>query len=376
VLATLPDPLARATIAAAVSDGDTALDDLLETSLVEVRGAPTDAERRYGLHAITRGFVLRTLPLEGLAREKVVSALLGHFAEMGHRLGGSTRNWRGFGRLEEQLDNILALTESGSAGGEALDRAVLQLAHGYRNVFLFGRAWSQGLSLLHRAREAASRLGDTRALGWNTYRLGLLHLEPGTSGYGEAAARGREAAALLAAAGDPRGQGHALRLQARAIRNRGQLREAEQLLQESEQLLRAHGLGDDVAIVLASRAEVLRRTEREAEALAIYQGALRDGLVDQGTEANVRSDIAEILLDQDEQAEAAESFKQALALAEEAGARGIAARSHLGLARIARNQALLEVSRTHARTAADAFARLGDSERLAQARELAGTSAD
>src|SRR5581483_2148697 len=95
-------------------------------------------------------------------------------------------------------------------------------------------AWSEGLVLFHRAIEAARRLGDARAAGWNLYRLGVLHYELGSGGYSEAA------------------------LLARATRARGNLFDAEQLLIEAEALLAEHGHGDDVAIARASRADLLR----------------------------------------------------------------------------------------------------------------------
>src|SRR5919201_2948668 len=157
------------------------------------------------------------------------------------------------------MPNIVAIVEAGSAQardrdadppGAVFDRAILQLAHGLRNVFSLGGAWSEGLVLFHRAIEAARRLGDARAEGWNLYRLGVLHYELGSGGYSEAALRAREAVEILGGAGDLRGRGHALRLLGRATRARGNLADAERLLLEAEAVLARHGHGDDVAIVL------------------------------------------------------------------------------------------------------------------------------
>ena len=97
--------------------------------------------------------------------------------------------------------------ETASHRGPCSTRPSCDLAHALRNVFSFGGAWSEGLVLFHRAIEAARRLGDARAEGWNLYRLGVLHYELGTGGYAEAALRAREAHERLALAGDSRGRG-------------------------------------------------------------------------------------------------------------------------------------------------------------------------
>src|SRR6185295_12379392 len=173
-----------------------------------------------------------------------------------------------------------AREREGVPAGSSFDQAILRLAHALRNVFSFGGAWSEGLVLFHRAIEAARRLGDARAEGWNLYRLGVLHYELGTGGYGEAALRAREALERLAAAGDSRGRGHALRLLGRATRARGQLADAERLLVEAEGLLQAHGHGDDVAIVRASRADLLRLSGRLEQASVVYEEVLAMGLRD------------------------------------------------------------------------------------------------
>src|SRR6202023_4108782 len=113
------------------------------------------------------------------------------------------------------------VVESGSAAarerhgdppGAIMDQAILHLAYGLRNVCALGGAWSEGLVLFHRAIEAARRLADDRAEGWNLYRLGVLHYELGTGGYSEAAQRAREAVEILGKADDLRGRGHACRV--------------------------------------------------------------------------------------------------------------------------------------------------------------------
>src|SRR5207237_3448518 len=154
--------------------------------------------------------------------------------------------------------------------GATFDESILQLAHGLRNVVSLGGAWSEGLVLFHRAIEAARRLSDARAEGWNLYRLGVLHYELGSGGYSEAAQRAREAVQILGSAGDPRGRGHALRLLGRATRARGNLAEAERLLMQAEAVLSEHGHGDDVAIVRASRADLLRLSGRLDSARDMY----------------------------------------------------------------------------------------------------------
>jgi tetratricopeptide (TPR) repeat protein len=371
----------RATLLAAGGDGaQVALDELLETSLLESTGPPTDDGRRYELHAVTRSFVSTHLPLVAPVERSAVARLAEHYAALAEALGGPAPRWRTFARLERELPNIMAVVQAasgqardrdGEPSGATFDRAILGLAYGLRNVFSFGGAWSEGLVLFHRAIEAAQRLGDARAEGWNLYRLGVLHYELGTGGYAEAALRAREAVDRLEAACDQRGRGHALRLLGRATRARGRPAEAEQLLVQAEAVLAAHGHGDDVAIVRASRADLLRLSGRLHEASEVYAEVLRVGLEDPVTEANVRKDLGEIALARDELEAARACLDAAEALAEAAGARAILAHCKLGQARVAQRQHLNSRAAELAREAADLFERLGDLDRAYEARALA-----
>jgi tetratricopeptide (TPR) repeat protein len=387
LLATLPlfpAPADRATLVAAGGGAaaQPALDELLETSLLEASGGPTDATRRYELHTVTRGFVSTHLPLASDTERQVVGRLADHYVAIAETWGGAAPKWRSYGRLERDVPNIMAIVEASSAQarereaeppGAAFDIAILELAHAMRNVFSFGRAWSEGLALFHRAIEAARRLGDMRAEGWNRYQLGVLHYELGTGGYTEAAQRAREAVDLLGTAGDLRGRGHALRLLGRATRARGQLAEAERLLMEAERLLALHGHGDDVAIARASRADLLRLSGRLDQASALYSEVLDMGLEDPVTEANVRKDLGEIALARDDLSSAEAAFAAAQALAEPANARAILAHCHLGQARVALWLDQTERAAELAAHAADLFERLGDLERAYQARALSGS---
>jgi tetratricopeptide (TPR) repeat protein len=381
LLATLPllaAPTHRRTLlAAGGAAADVALDELLETSLLEASGPPTDEARRYELHAVTRSFVRAHLPLAPGAERRALARLARHHAELAETWGGAAPNWRSFGRLERELPNIMVVVEAGSAQardrdaeppGAVFDQAILDLAHGLRNVFSLGGAWSEGLVLFHRAIEAARRLADTRAEGWNLYRLGVLHYELGSGGYAEAAQRAREAVDILGRAGDLRGRGHALRLLGRATRARGNLGDAERLLMEAETLLAQHGHGDDVAIVRASRADLLRLSGRLANASSVYREVLEMRLEDPVTEANVRKDLGEIALEQDDLVAAQTSFEAAEALATPAGARAIVAHSRLGQARVAQRSGQPEQAASLAEDAADLFERLGDLDRAYEAR--------
>jgi tetratricopeptide (TPR) repeat protein len=383
LLATLPllaAPTHRATLLAAGGDAaELALDDLLETSLLEVSGPPTDEARRYELHAVTRSFVRSHLPLGHPRERAAVLALAQHFAELAQTWGGAAPNWRSYGRLERELPNIMGIAEASSAfarerelPGAEFDRAILDLAYGLRNVFSLGGAWSEGLILFHRAIEAAQRLDDPRAEGWNRYRLGVLHYELGSGGYSEAAQRAREAVDILGRAGDLRGRGHALRLLGRATRARGNLADAERLLVDAEALLAAHGHGDDVAIVRASRADLLRLSGRLDQACEVYQAVLTMGLADRVTEANVRKDLGEIALARDELDAAWAAFAAGESLAAPAGARAIVAHCRLGLARVAQRQGAAAQAAQFAAGAADLFDRLGDLDRAYEARAAAG----
>ncbi|MBV9577211.1 MAG: hypothetical protein JO057_01330 [Chloroflexi bacterium] len=383
LLATLPllaAPTDRATLLAAGGDSaEPALDELLETSLIESSGPPTDEDRRYELHAVTRSFVMAHLPLAARPQRCAVARLARHHACLAETWGGSALNWRSYGRLERELPNIMAILElsssqarerDGDPPGETFDRAILDLAHGLRNVFSLGGAWSEGLVLFHRAIEAARRLADARAEGWNLYRLGVLHYELGSGGYSEAAQRAREAVQMLGAAGDPRGRGHALRLLGRATRARGNLVEAQRLLVEAEALLAEYGQGDDVAIARASRADLLRLSGQLEPARELYAAVLAMDLQDPVTEANVRKDLGEIALARDELAAAQVGFEGAAALAAPAGARAIVAHCRLGQARVAHRGADPLRAAGLAREAADLFERLGDLDRAYEARGL------
>src|SRR5207244_5134609 len=268
-----------------------------------------------------------------------LARLTRHYARLTEAWGGAAPNWRSFGRPERELPNSMAIVESSSAQarerdgdppGAVFDEAILHLAHGLRNVFSLGGAWSEGLVLFHRAIEAARRSSDARAEGWNLYRLGVLHYELGTGGYSEAAQRAREAVEILGSAGDMRGRGHALRLLGRATRARGHLADAERLLMDAETLLTRHGHGDDVAIVRASRADLLRLSGRFESASRVYEEVLAMGLADRVTEANVRKDLGEIALAQENLDAANASFAAAEALASPAGAPPDAAPPPLG----------------------------------------------
>jgi tetratricopeptide (TPR) repeat protein len=383
LLAALPllaAPTHRATLLAAGGDSaELALDELLETSLLEASGPPTDDARRYGLHTVTRSFVSANLPLATRPQRQALARLGRHYAELAETWGGAAPNWRSFGRLERELANIMAVVEAGSSQardrdadppGEVFDAAILHLAHGLRNVFSLGGAWSEGLVLFHRAIEAARRSADARAEGWNLYRLGVLHYELGTGGYSEAAQRAREAVEILGSAGDLRGRGHALRLLGRATRARGHLADAERLLMDAEALLTQHGHGDDVAIVRASRADLLRLSGRFETASHVYEEVLAMGLEDRVTEANVRKDLGEIALACDDLTTAQASFEAAAALADPAGARAIVAHCRLGQARVAQRRGHSIEAASLAEDAADLFERLGDLDRAYEARSV------
>ncbi|MBV8715328.1 MAG: AAA family ATPase [Chloroflexi bacterium] len=383
LLATLPllvAPAYRATLLAAGGESaEGALDELLETSLLEASGPPTDEARQYELHAVTRSFVMAHLPLPATLQRCALARLAEHYAGLSEIWGGAAFNWRSFRRLERELPNIMAVLEASSAQarereadppGAVFDRAILQLAHGLRNVFSLGGAWSEGLVLFHRAIEAARRLDDARAEGWNLYRLGVLHYELGSGGYAEVAQRAREAVEILGNAGDLRGRGHALRLLGRATRARGNNAEAERLLMQAEALLAEHGHGDDVAIVRASRADLLRLSGRLDSARELYEAVLGMDLRDAVTEANVRKDLGEIALSCGELEHAQYAFEAAEALAAPAGARAIVAHSRLGQARVAQRRGDPPRAQSLARDAADLFERLGDLDRAYEARSV------
>ena len=139
---------------------------------------------------------------------------------------------------------------------------------------------------------------------------------------------------------------------------------------EAESLLSMHGHGDDVAIVRASRADLLRLSGRFENASRVYEDVLAMGLEDRVTEANVRKDLGEIALACDDLATAQASFDAAAALAAPAGARAIVAHCRLGQARVAQRRGRSAQAASLAEDAADLFERLGDLDRAYEARSV------
>jgi tetratricopeptide (TPR) repeat protein len=130
------------------------------------------------------------------------------------------------------------------------------------------------------------------------------------------------------------------------------------------------GHGDDVAIVRASRADLLRLSGRLEAALDVYRAVLDMGLQDPVTEANVRKDLGEIALASGDLPAALASFNAAEELAAPAGARAIVAHCRLGKARVAQRGGDLARAAALAGEAADLFERLGDLDRAYEARAL------
>jgi ATP/maltotriose-dependent transcriptional regulator MalT len=147
--------------------------------------------------------------------------------------------------------------------------------------------------------------------------------------------------------------------------------EAERLLMEAETLLTEYGHGDDVAIVRASRADLLRLSGRFDQASNVYDAVLTMGLEDRVTEANVRKDIGEIAMAHRDLEAAVASFKAAEELATPAGARAIVAHCRLGQARVAQRRGQVVKAAGLANDAADLFERLGDLDRAYEARSMA-----
>jgi tetratricopeptide (TPR) repeat protein len=387
VLPIFARPAHRPAVVAAAygtANPDGGIDELLEASLLEATEGLTDDERRYALHPITQAFVRRHLPL-GIAQDRQATyRALQHYRAMADTFAGSVRHWASYDRVEREVENILALGDSatrhaaepGDPAPAELDGEVVALAHGLRNFFWLRHYWREGLDFFHRAVDAARRLGDARALGWNTYSLAYLHYELGTAGFREARVRAAEAVEILRGSGDLRGVGHAMRLLGRAARERGDFEQAWQLLQEASRLLAVHGRGEDVAIVRASQADLLRRQGQLVEAATRYQDVLDAGLEDPGTRANVLHNLGDVRLRQGQLDVAEELFAQGETIAADAGARGLVAECRWGLAQVAWRRGDRRRCATLASEAADLFERLGESERAAEAREKTNLRVD
>jgi tetratricopeptide (TPR) repeat protein len=382
VLPTFVRPVTRPAIIAAAlnaANPDAGIDELLEASLLEATEGLTDDERRYALHPVARAFVRRHLPIAPDDERFAFFGALAHYRRLAETFAGSVRHWASFDRIEREIENILALSESvsraatevGEPGADRFDAELVALAHGLRNFFWLRHYWREGLDFFHRAVDASRRLGDFRALGWNTYSLAYLHYELGTAGYREARARAAEAVEVLRRAGDERGVGHAMRLLGRAARERGDFDEAWRLLGEASAVLTTHGRGDDLIIVRASQADLLRRQGRLDEAAGLYLDVLGAGLDDPGTRANVLHNLGDVRLRQGGYDVAEGLFRQGESIAATVGARGLVAECRWGLAQVAFSRGDARRCLVLATEAADLFERLGESERAAAARELA-----
>jgi len=368
--------------AAGIDNPEGAVDELLEASLLEATEGLTDEERRYSLHPIARAFVHRRLPLDAGQERRAVISAAHHYCDLAATFAGSVRHWASFNRVELEIDNVLAVSEAASrhamlddeeVPARGFDDALVRLAHGLRNFFWLRHYWREGLEFFHRAVDASRRLGDGRAEGWNTYGLAYLHYELGTAGYREARVRAAEAVDILRRAGDARGVGHAMRLLGRAARERGDFEMAWRLLEEAYVLLVQHGRGDDVLIVRASQADLLRRQGRLEEAASRYEDVCASGLDDPGTRANVLHNLGDVRLRQGDLDLAEALFAQGERVAASAGARGLVAECRWGLAQVQQRRGDARRATILASEAADLFERLGEAERAAEAR-AAGAS--
>jgi tetratricopeptide (TPR) repeat protein len=376
-------PAYRAAVVAAAGDAEdpeVGIDELLEASLLEATEGLTDLERRYALHPIARAFVRRRLPLAPAQERRAVYRAAGHYRQLTEAFAGSVRQWASFDRVEPEIDNILALSDVASRQasedgddppGQRFDECLVALAHDLRNFFWLRHYWREGLEFFHRAIDAARRLGDSHAVGWNTYSLAYLHFELGSSGYREARVQAARAVELLRQSGDLRGVGHAMRLLGRTARERGDFERAWTLLEEAELLLSEHGRGDDVSIARASQADLLRRQGRLEEAARLYLDVLSAGLDDPGTRANVLHNLGDVRLKQGILGQAETLFADGERIAREAGARGLVAECRWGLAQVAHGRADAYRCAVLAGEAADLFERLGEAERAAEARARA-----
>jgi hypothetical protein len=376
-------PAHRPAVVAAAVDADDpefGIDELLEASLLEATEGITDSERRYALHPVARAFVRRRLPLDAPRARRAIYSAARHYGRLAATYAGSVQQWASFDRIEPEIQNTLALSAevsrqvaelTGDPPGRFFDETLITLAHDLRNFFWLRHYWREGLDFFHRAIDASVRLEDKHALGWNTYSLAYLHFELGTGGYREARVQASRAVDVLRQSGDLRGVGHAMRLLGRTARESGDFGRAWSVLQEAEAILSVHGRGDDVSIVRASQADLLRRQGRLEEAASLYLDVLGAGLSDPGTRANVLHNLGDVRLKQGLLDVADRLFEDGERIADEAGARGLVAECRWGRSQVAHGHGDTFRGAVLAGEAADLFERLGEAERAAEARALA-----
>lgn len=135
----------------------------------------------------------------------------------------------------------------------------------------------------------------------------------------------------------------------------GRLAEAVALLEEAVELERATRITYSQPATLAFLAEAYLLSGRRSEALRSAREALdlARASKQRGAEADTLCILGEILAQRGpaEVGDAERAFSQALALAEELGARPLAARCHLGLGRLARQEAQRSAAEEHLVTA-------------------------
>ena len=298
----------RATLLAAGGEAaDVALDELLETSLLEASGPPTDEARRYELHAVTRSFVRAHLPLAPGHERRALARLAAPLRRAG----------RNVGRRRAELALVRAA------------RARAAQHHGRRRVGQRPGARPRRRAARRRLRPGDPAPGATacatcfrwaargprawccsiarskRRAGWPTRapRVGTCTAWACcTTSWAPAATprlpseRARRSRSWVGRA-ICAGVATRLRLLGRATRARGNLADAERLLMEAEALLAR-------ARPRRRRGDRARQPRRPAAAVGSSRPTRRAStrrcwtwrLEDPVTEANVRKDLGEIAL--------------------------------------------------------------------------------
>ncbi len=377
VLATLalcPGSAARATVEAG-SDVhhaylSSALSRLIAVSLVDpVDLTPVDGSR-YQLHTLTRAFVRKQIEATPPTTSELRDRLDRHFLEFAQRHANTDADLENVRRIGAELPNIMAFADAADQEAARTDdptarRKVIDYADALAS-YLWGRGfWADRIRLSERAMAAAIALEDTAALARHAILIGRVHLwrnDPETARKFLAQARealGEETPSVK-------------RFRAQIATEEGDYELAQSLL---EAVLEAAPNTSDDEGRAATHLELGRIAERREDletAKVSYEEALRldDELGSVEGRAVSLSHLGRVLLAMKDHAVAETVLRAGLAVSTGANRLSARARCELGLANLCASRGLREEARAHAGSAELLYARLGQPELAAEAREV------
>jgi tetratricopeptide (TPR) repeat protein len=340
---------------------------------------------RFGMHDLVRHYAAdRASELPAEIREGAVGRLVDHLieratwamdvlhpdeqyldpvAEPTVAEFGAAREW-----LDAEWHNLLAVIADTARRGQHEPTA--RLATVLRRHLDEGGRHSDALTVLGHALEASRLAGDQAAEGEALGGLGVAYLRLGR--HEEAGAAHRAALAVCRASGDRYGEAAALNNLGNLHERLGQFREAMDHYEQGLALADELGARQGKAILLNNIGVVHTRLGNYVQAVRECRGALTAlrALGDLGGAARSLGNLAEIRHLAGQPGNAIDRYEQALALADEIDARGIAIELHnrRGMAHLALGA--IDQARTDHEIALEIARTIGD--RYEEAKALEG----